>query len=173
MIAGERRRRLLFETGDGNAEAIVVYRRGGLFLEVGADTLPLRFNRRADGKLDVFSGDIKETISTVWNGEALEFVTPRGRFGWTLVDTTRGDDLDAGAGGHLRAPMPGAIREIFASPGDIVKRGAPVLVMEAMKMEHTLRAPADGKLVALKYAVGDFVEEGADLAEIEPLETEG
>ncbi|MGE0231624.1 MAG: acetyl-CoA carboxylase biotin carboxylase subunit [Flavobacteriaceae bacterium] len=173
MLAGERRRRLVFDTGEGTAEAIVVYRRGGLVLEADGEALPLRFNRRSDGMLDVFAGDLKETISAVWNGEALEFVTPRARFSWTLVDLMRGEDLDAIAGGHLRAPMPGAIREILAAPGDVVKRGAPVLVMEAMKMEHTLRAPADGRLVALKYAVGDFVEEGADLAEIEPLDADG
>jgi 3-methylcrotonyl-CoA carboxylase alpha subunit len=43
-----------------------------------------------------------------------------------------------------------------------------VLVLEAMKMEHTLRAPGQGRLVAFKCAAGDFVEEGAELAEFEP-----
>jgi len=48
-----------------------------------------------------------------------------------------------------------------------LERGAPVLVMEAMKMEHTMRAPVTGRLVALHCAVGDFVQEGTDLAEFE------
>ncbi len=49
-----------------------------------------------------------------------------------------------------------------------LQRGAPLIVLEAMKMEHTLRAPADGRLKALKCAVGDFVQEGTELADFEP-----
>ena len=48
------------------------------------------------------------------------------------------------------APMPGTVKRILAAPGTEVARGAPLLVLEAMKMEHTLRAPADGRLEALK-----------------------
>jgi 3-methylcrotonyl-CoA carboxylase alpha subunit len=51
-----------------------------------------------------------------------------------------------------------------------VPSGTPLLVLEAMKMEHTLRAPADGHLTALKCAVGDFVQEGTELADFEPAD---
>jgi 3-methylcrotonyl-CoA carboxylase alpha subunit len=55
-----------------------------------------------------------------------------------------------------------------------VARGAPLLVLEAMKMEHTLSAPGDGRIVQLHYAEGDQVEEGAILIEFEVLgETPG
>jgi 3-methylcrotonyl-CoA carboxylase alpha subunit len=67
--------------------------------------------------------------------------------------------------------MPGTVTRILAAAGTNVPRGAPLLVLEAMKMEHTLRAPADGHLTALKCAVGDFVQEGAELADFEPADS--
>lgn len=63
--------------------------------------------------------------------------------------------------------MPGTVTRILAEPGVGLSRGAPLIVLEAMKMEHTLRAPADGRLKALKCTVGDFVQEGAELADFE------
>jgi len=77
-----------------------------------------------------------------------------------------GDD-DAGHGGGLTAPMPGKIIAIAVQPGQAVSKGQPLLVMEAMKMEHTISAPADGQVRELFYAVGDQVAEGAELVAIE------
>jgi len=68
--------------------------------------------------------------------------------------------------------MPGTVTRILAEPGVGVLRGAPLIVLEAMKMEHTLRAPAEGCLKALKCAVGDFVQEGTELADFEATEME-
>jgi 3-methylcrotonyl-CoA carboxylase alpha subunit len=65
--------------------------------------------------------------------------------------------------GRLTAPMPGRIVQVIVEPGAEVKRGAPLLVLEAMKMEYTITAPADGKIEAIRYAAGDVVDEGAEL----------
>jgi 3-methylcrotonyl-CoA carboxylase alpha subunit len=65
--------------------------------------------------------------------------------------------------GRLTAPMPGKIVALMAGKGDTVEKGAPLLVMEAMKMEHTIAAPAKGVVEELLYAVGDQVAEGAQL----------
>ena len=51
---------------------------------------------------------------------------------------------------------------LFA-PGEAVRRGQPMMVIEAMKMEHTIAAPRDGIVEAVHYAAGDPVEEGAEL----------
>jgi 3-methylcrotonyl-CoA carboxylase alpha subunit len=72
------------------------------------------------------------------------------------------DDV-AAAGGRLTAPMPGKIVQVLARAGDIVKRGQPMLILEAMKMEHTIAAPADGTVDAVNYVAGELVEEGAAL----------
>jgi 3-methylcrotonyl-CoA carboxylase alpha subunit len=66
-------------------------------------------------------------------------------------------------GGRLTAPMPGKIVALLVDKGRTVVKGAPLLVMEAMKMEHTIAAPANGTVEDLLYAVGDQVAEGAQL----------
>lgn len=69
-------------------------------------------------------------------------------------------------GGDLAAQMPGQVREIMAAEGDVVQRGQPILLLEAMKMEIRVTAPADGTLKRLLVKVGDVVERGQRLAEI-------
>ncbi len=71
-------------------------------------------------------------------------------------------------GGRLTAPMPGKIVALLVEAGATVEQGAPLLIMEAMKMEHTISAPARGKVAELLYAVGDQVAEGAQLLSFTP-----
>jgi 3-methylcrotonyl-CoA carboxylase alpha subunit len=59
--------------------------------------------------------------------------------------------------------MPGKIIEVTAQPGQRVRRGEALLVLEAMKMEHTIVAPADGIVEGVHFSPGDLVEEGAAL----------
>ncbi|KWR78001.1 ATP-binding protein, partial [Cupriavidus sp. IDO] len=68
-----------------------------------------------------------------------------------------------GEGGKLTAPMPGKVIAVMVEPGSIVTRGTPLLVMEAMKMEHTISAPADGVVSEVLYGVGEQVNDGAQL----------
>jgi 3-methylcrotonyl-CoA carboxylase alpha subunit len=63
--------------------------------------------------------------------------------------------------------MPGKVVALIATPGARVEKGAPLLVLEAMKMEHTITAPANGMLKAFNYAVGEQVSDGAELVEFE------
>jgi 3-methylcrotonyl-CoA carboxylase alpha subunit len=73
--------------------------------------------------------------------------------------------VDAHAG--LLAPMPGTIISLAVTAGVAVEKGTALLVMEAMKMEHTLRAPGPGKVLAFHCKVGDQVREGAELVNFE------
>ncbi len=65
--------------------------------------------------------------------------------------------------GRLTAPMPGKIVALLVSAAQTVKKGEPLLIMEAMKMEHTIVAPKDGVVKELMYLVGDQVADGAQL----------
>jgi 3-methylcrotonyl-CoA carboxylase alpha subunit len=67
------------------------------------------------------------------------------------------------AGGRLTAPMPGKVVAVMASNGKEVKKGEPLVIMEAMKMEHTISAPSDGVVEEVLYQVGDQVADGAPL----------
>ncbi len=73
----------------------------------------------------------------------------------------------ASEGGRLTAPMPGKVIALLVEPGARVVTGQPLVVMEAMKMEHSICAPGAGKVVALRYAVGEQVGEGDLLLEFE------
>jgi len=66
-------------------------------------------------------------------------------------------------GGRLTAPMPGKVVAVLASSGKEVKKGEPLVIMEAMKMEHTIAAPSDGLVEEVLYQVGDQVADGAPL----------
>ena len=69
--------------------------------------------------------------------------------------------------GGLEATMPGKVIAVKASPGQRVKKGDEVVVVEAMKMENALRAPRDGTIRTVAVKVGDMVGPGAVLVELE------
>ena len=70
-------------------------------------------------------------------------------------------------GTGLLSPMPGKVIALLVKPGTAVEKGAPLLVLEAMKMEHTISAPHAGTVKAFRFAAGDQVEEGVALVEFE------
>jgi len=70
-------------------------------------------------------------------------------------------------GGHLTAPMSGTVVAVMVKPGDTVAKGGPLIVLEAMKMEHTITAPSAGVVSAVNYRVGERVSEGADLVDVD------
>ena len=69
--------------------------------------------------------------------------------------------------GSLTAPMPGKILNINVKKGSSVKTGDTLLILEAMKMEHTIKANSDGQVIELYVKTGDQVESGSDLMKIE------
>jgi len=88
----------------------------------------------------------------------------------TLVDViAQAGARDAGDAG-LAAPMPGKVIAVSVAKGARVTKGAPLLVMEAMKMEHSIVAPSDGVVDEILYGVGDQVKEGAALVVFSPSE---
>jgi 3-methylcrotonyl-CoA carboxylase alpha subunit len=69
---------------------------------------------------------------------------------------------------HLDAPLPGQVLAVRIASGDHVAKGAELVVIEAMKMEHAIKAPADGTVSAVLCAAGDQVERAQRLVEFEP-----
>ncbi|MDE6435580.1 MAG: biotin/lipoyl-binding protein [Lachnospiraceae bacterium] len=74
----------------------------------------------------------------------------------------------SGAEGSIKvaAPMPGKILTIKINPGQAVKRGDVIMILEAMKMENEITAPEDGTIAGINVAVGDSVESGDTLASL-------
>ena len=69
--------------------------------------------------------------------------------------------------GGLASPMPGKIFKILKEPGAEVKKGEAILILEAMKMEHSIRSDKDGKVKKIFFQVGQLVQGGVLLAEVE------
>ncbi|MHA7817776.1 MAG: acetyl/propionyl/methylcrotonyl-CoA carboxylase subunit alpha [Pseudohaliea sp.] len=101
--------------------------------------------------------------------------------GWTLffpdracpfhaiaADTGEGGGTGALAG--LTAPMNGRVIALLADPGATVAAGTPLMILEAMKMEHTVKAPVDGTVDGFRFAAGDLVDGGAALVDFTPAE---
>ncbi len=84
-----------------------------------------------------------------------------------LIDPLAHSGEEEPHGGHLMAPMSGTVVAVLVKPGDAVAQGAPLMILEAMKMEHTIAAPATGTVSAVNYQRGDQVSEGADLIAID------
>ena len=63
----------------------------------------------------------------------------------------------------MSAPMPGVVLKILVSVGDEVKKGTPLLILEAMKMEHQITAPTDGTITSINCKEGELVQPGLDL----------
>jgi len=168
-IAGRRSRRLSFRHGGERCDAVLWYGRDGLSMELRDAHARLQFVPRDGAVFDLCLGDAPERVTAGWSGRDLDLVTPRGRLRLHWIDPFAADLREAALASRIVAPMPGTVTRILAEPGVDVPRGAPLIVLEAMKMEHTLRAPADGRLKALKCAVGEFVQEGTELADFEPV----
>lgn len=77
---------------------------------------------------------------------------------------------EVGGGGIIRAMMPGRIVRVTVKKGESVRKGASLLVLEAMKMENDIQAPADGVVDALFVEAGQTVESGTELAHLAPNE---
>jgi 3-methylcrotonyl-CoA carboxylase alpha subunit len=171
-LAGRRSRRLSFRHETERYDAALWYGRDGLAMEFGDRTDRLQFVLRGGAVFDMCLGDAPERVSVAWSGRDLALSTPRGGCKLYWIDPFAADISEAAAAGRIVAPMPGTVTRILAEPGAGLARGAPLIVLEAMKMEHTLRAPVDGRLKALKCAVGDFVQEGTELADFEAATAE-
>lgn len=81
------------------------------------------------------------------------------RLGLSIKTTHRVKDI--------KAPMPGLVRRIEVSPGQEIKEGDPILILEAMKMENVLKSPGEGRIAKVLVSEGAPVEKGQVLVEVE------
>jgi 3-methylcrotonyl-CoA carboxylase alpha subunit len=136
---------------------------GAQTLVLGAQRWAFDAQARGDERHDVTLGERRWSLSVYATGEQVTVFAPEGSAALTRIDSIAHAGEAASEGGRLTAPMPGKVIAFLATAGEAVKKGQPLAVMEAMKMEHTLAAPHDGTVEQLLYAVGDQVMEGEEL----------
>lgn len=122
-------------------------------VEIAAEVITLRWNGADWGQKALCHG--REV--TVFGAQTLTLTIPDplARQGQMLADDT------------VLAPMPGLVRAVAVVPGDAVKAGDRLMVLEAMKMEHVLRAPRDGVLATVAVSEGDQIAAGALMIALE------
>jgi 3-methylcrotonyl-CoA carboxylase alpha subunit len=119
-----------------------------------------------DERLHIVADGATFAATVIADGEDRYVFAPGARRRLALFDPLAHAADDDTAGGHLAAPMSGAIVAVMVKAGDPVAKGAPLIVLEAMKMEHTIVAPAAGVVAGVHFKVGDRVAEGAVLVEL-------
>ncbi len=182
------RRRLAFEYRGQPVDATLIYARDASVqlcvepqaseAEAAATSAPvaacsgsLRFHALPAGSawaLELGFGGHSSRASVYMLGEQVHIFMPQGAAQIVEIDRLAHAGDHAPEGGRLSAPMPGKVLSFCVSAGEAVKKGQPLALMEAMKMEHTLSAPADGTVAELLYAPGDQVSEGAELLRFVP-----
>jgi 3-methylcrotonyl-CoA carboxylase alpha subunit len=167
-LGGRSRQELIFRDGAEQRLVGAQYQAGSWLLQFDDRTIVAESERRADAALSIVLDGVRKQI-TVLDHEAETALFLDGE-SWRLFEV---DPLAERAGedptaGRLTAPMPGRVTQLMVEPGTSVRRGQPLIVIEAMKMEHTVTAPADGVVEAVRFAPGDLVEEGAELIALAP-----
>jgi len=166
-IHGGARRRLELRVGqERHIATLERLHDGALRLSLGGEDWRLTAKALGDGRHDVLLGEQRLTLTVYAQGEGYAVFGAAGTLELQEIDPIAHAGEAAGQGGRLTAPMPGKVIALLAQPGETVKSGQPLAVMEAMKMEHTLAAPRDGVVAELLYAVGDQVPEGAELLKL-------
>jgi acetyl/propionyl-CoA carboxylase alpha subunit len=162
-----------FKAEDGESIAVAYDLTGAEpALLIDGAPLPLVIHAADGTGVDLSSGGVRRRyrvhLSPVAGAESLGTAcvdSPLGHSTLTLLDPLPAPGAGGPVGG-LTAPMPGAVVRILVSVGDTVEAGQPLLVLEAMKMEHTIRSPEDGTVAAINVKEGEQVAIGAVLAEL-------
>jgi 3-methylcrotonyl-CoA carboxylase alpha subunit len=168
-LNGTYRRQLSFSddyaaTLDAKAYRLgLAYRPHGWVLELDGVAHPLALVSRQDGEYAIRLDGTALHGTVRRDGEVLHVFTGGAHYTLHYADPMAHAGEHEAAGGRLTAPMPGKVVAVIARDGQTVKKGEALVIMEAMKMEHTISAPSDGLVEEVLYQVGDQVADGAPL----------
>src|SRR4051794_23437956 len=138
---------------------------------LAALSIMARGSLAADGALAADLDGVRLAAAWVRTGDDITVFDEAGGHRLSLVDPLADTAAEESSGGRVTAPMPGKVAAVLVEPGALVERGQPLLVLEAMKMEHTICAPEAGRIAAVRYAAGEQVEDGALLVELAAKES--
>jgi 3-methylcrotonyl-CoA carboxylase alpha subunit len=154
---------LYFIDGEQSVTVVVHYRSGGYVLDLPGGSLFVRGERGPGGEIMADLDGMRVRATVVRHGNSLTILDQGKSHLLIKHDPGAAGDEDEAAAGRLTAPMPGKVVAIMVQVGVRVVRGTPLLIMEAMKMEHTINAPCDGAVAEFHFEVGAVVNEGAEL----------
>ncbi len=166
-LNGDNHHSLTLTEGDRSIPVVAHYRQGGYLLELPGGDLEVQGEFGPDGELVSSLGGIRTVARVIGRDRDLTVLRSGEIYRLHLQDPYAQGMEQEEPGTGLTAPMPGKVVAVMVESGAEVRKGSPLLVLEAMKMEHTISAPADGKIVELHYPVGAQVTEGSALVAFE------
>ncbi|MCF4165758.1 acetyl/propionyl/methylcrotonyl-CoA carboxylase subunit alpha [Zavarzinia compransoris] len=161
------RRSLQYRAGDETFEIAVVASGNGWSLTLAGETAEVAASAISRGAMALTVDGRRFSATVVALGTHRQVFLGGGVHALERDDPLAADFGAASGGGRLTAPMPGKVVALLAEAGSAIEAGQPLLILEAMKMEHTIKAPGAGVLSAYHFAVGDQVAEGDALAAVE------
>ena len=141
----------------------VTYHAHGWDLSIGAATASLSLTAQNGAELSIKLGDNSLHGTVRRDGDIFHVFTNGCHYALHYNDPMAHAGEAEADGGRLTAPMPGKVVAVLVEAGQQVKKGDALVIMEAMKMEHTIAAPSDGLVEEVLYQVGDQVADGAPL----------
>jgi 3-methylcrotonyl-CoA carboxylase alpha subunit len=160
-------RTISFKDGDTLIDAHVRYQRDQWQITLNGETTLARGKKLEGDRFAVELDDRRLMASVVAVDEKRSVFLQGASYALLRDDPLHRVDAGDSHSGGLTAPMPGKIVALLAQPGQKVEKGTPLLILEAMKMEHTITAPAAGSIKAFCYEPGEQVSDGAALVEFE------
>jgi 3-methylcrotonyl-CoA carboxylase alpha subunit len=142
----------VFLDGAREVSATAHYHRNGLQLELPGTKLLVRADRSESGGLVAELGNEQVRATVVRSGRELTVFIGGLTYRFQIREFEAVQDEEAG--GRLTAPMPGSVIEVLVKEGDAVERGRALMIIEAMKMEHTIVAPTAGRIARVRFAPG-------------------
>jgi 3-methylcrotonyl-CoA carboxylase alpha subunit len=156
---------LAFAQGDRVCKVQIHFAPDGYRLWVDGRDYPLAGSEE-EGVLHVTLGNASFRVRAVRDGADWHLFRDGRHRVLTLQSAQTAPEPDTAAG-SLAAPMPGKVLQVLVQVGANVAKGAPLVILEAMKMEHTIAAPHDGRVAEIHFKAGEQVNEGADLLRLE------
>ena len=164
------RRTIVLRVGAATHDVVIEYARPDMVFTCGGVSAGVSGSLNGR-RVDLRWGGERIEAAVVLSGVKCTVFTLGRRFDLERADSmallSDADDDEENGDGHLRAPMSGKILALVAAPGAAVEKGATLLVMEAMKMEHSIVAPARGLVREFRFVVGDQVAEDDELVVFE------
>jgi acetyl/propionyl-CoA carboxylase alpha subunit len=155
--------RVSFTLGDTTIDVAYRFDRRKVVASVAGTELAVSLIKASGQLVDAEIDGIRRRYKVIRDG--LDYYVDSALGSTALREVERfPDPTTIAEAGSLVAPMPGAVVRIEVIQGSRVAAGTPIIVLEAMKMEHTVRAPADGVVAVISVAAGDQVESGQVLA---------
>jgi acetyl/propionyl-CoA carboxylase alpha subunit len=153
---------------DDGADVTVTYAFNRDGLAVAVDGVPIEgtVHDVTVDAVDLTVDGVRRRYDVAIIGAIVDVDSPLGATSYTVVPRFPDHSHDAVAG-SLVAPMPGAVVRVLVEIGDVVATGQPLVVLEAMKMEHTVATPVGGAITDVRVISGQQVEAGAVLVVVE------